>query len=190
MRIIIIEDATEIALGMLIRQVPVGTAVISPDALPGAQLPVASQPVQSASAADDADARVEEGARAFGELVRIWSQNFGVEGAEQPDRGAALMGCVNGYGRQITAYIRERGGLAGAIIDCLLRMNLCAPENANRFGKTIAYNMVQVGSVLTVPFEGLLERSLVTRDMPDDTPPRGGISGDQIDSITERPKGW
>jgi hypothetical protein len=122
-------------------------------------------------------AQVAEGAGAFGALVRTWVQNFDVEGAPQPDRADALMGAIAGYGPAVAAYVRERGGLAGAVLDTLLRERLSPPDGAVALSKKAALNMVNVGSALRIPMDRLLERSLLL-NLPSDPerPAWGGPS--------------
>jgi hypothetical protein len=130
---------------------------------------------------------LEEGREAFGRLVSIWARHFGVEGAEQPDRKAALMSCFSGYGKAVGRYIRERGGLAGACIDVCAKLNLTAADKANALGKQIAMNMVQVGTAdLGLEIDKLLERSMFVRveegQMPAwlDEPPIAGVADQTV----------
>lgn len=130
---------------------------------------------------DEIEAMIEDGTRAWSPVVRTWAQNFEVEGAPQPDRAGSLMAVFNGHGRSATAYIRERGGLAGACIDTLARENLVTPDQAESIGKRIALNMVQVGTAIGLPIDHLIERSLLRRDDPDTLPLSGGLLGDTVD---------
>lgn len=127
------------------------------------------------------EARIEDGTRAWAPVVRLWAQNYGVEDAPQPDRAGALMAVFNGHGRAASAYIRERGGLAGACIDTLAREGIVAPGDAVTLGKRIALNMMQVGTAIGLPIDHLIERSLLNREEPDDAMPRGGLLGDLVD---------
>jgi len=127
------------------------------------------------------EAQIEDGTRAWAPVVRLWAQNYGVEDAPQPDRAGALMAVMNGHGRAATAYIRERGGLAGACIDTLAREGIVAPGDAVTLGKRIALNMMQVGTAIGLPIDHLIERSLLNREEPDDAMPRGGLLGDLVD---------
>lgn len=129
----------------------------------------------------EAERRIAEGAQAWGPLMRTWAQNFEVPDAPQPDRAGALMAAFTGYPNAIGAYIRERGGLAGACIDTLARESIVAPVDAESVGKRIALNMVQVGSAIGLPTDGLIERSLVRRDDPDTLPLHGGPLADTVD---------
>jgi hypothetical protein len=113
--------------------------------------------------------------------MRTWAQNFEVEDAPQPDRAGALMAVFVGYPRSVEAYIRERGGLAGACIDTLAREGIVTPDAAESIGKRIALNIVQVGSAIGLPTDGLIERSLVRRADPDTLPLHGGPLADTVD---------
>jgi hypothetical protein len=126
---------------------------------------------------EDAEALLAEGMKAFEVLTRIWIQNFEGTGP-QPDRQNALVTAFSGYGRASRAYIYERGGLAGAVTDTLLRCAMVPPDEAVKLGKKIALNMVPVGTVMGFEIDKLLEKSLyLSRDAGlDDSVPRGGVA--------------
>jgi len=126
------------------------------------------------------DADVLEGTYAFEALMRTWVTNFEVEDAPQPDRYAAFLAAFTGYSGQVNAYIRSRGGLGGACVDTLARTGIVAPEDAARIGKRIAVNLVPIGTSMGIPLDGLLERSLYTRNL-DDAPIKGGPLKDTVD---------
>jgi hypothetical protein len=138
---------------------------------------------READAAEDAhDRRIKDGAAAWAPLMRTWAQNFEVDDAPQPDRAGALMAVFVGYPRSVEAYIRERGGLAGACIDTLAREGVVTPDAAESIGKRIALNIVQVGSAIGLPTDGLIERSLMRRAADLDTLPlHGGPLADTVD---------
>jgi hypothetical protein len=123
---------------------------------------------------------VLEGIYAFEALMRTWVVNFEVEDAPQPDRYSAFLACFTGYSAQVNAYIRSRGGLGGACIDTLARTGIVAPEDAERIGKRIALNLVPIGTAMGIPLDGMLERSLWTRDA-DNAPVKGGPLKDTVD---------
>jgi hypothetical protein len=129
------------------------------------------------------DALVEAGMGALSALCRQWVVNMDVPDAVQPDRQSLLMGAFAGYGKAISAYVRERGGLAGACIDAIVRTGLRAPDDAALLGKRVALAMVQVGSALALPLDMLLERSLLLARHEDlaTAPLTGGPAGDSID---------
>jgi hypothetical protein len=140
------------------------------------------------------NSRVEEGARAFEKLIRTWITNFQPDlppgessKLAQPDRAGALMGAFAGYGKAIGAYIRSRGGMAGAVTDTLLTHNMSGPEGVVRLGKQVALNIVQVGSTLALPLDQLLERSVQEAPEIDGSVPRGGIASDTIDYVKGHP---
>lgn len=126
------------------------------------------------------DPAVLEGTYAFEALMRTWVTNFEVEDAPQPDRYAAFLACFTGYSGQVNAYIRSRGGLGGACVDTLARTGIVAPEDADKIGKRIAVNLVPIGTSMGIPLDGLLERSLYTRDL-DNAPIKGGPLKDTVD---------
>jgi hypothetical protein len=126
------------------------------------------------------DADVLEGTYAFEALMRTWVTNFEVEDAPQPDRYAAFLAAFTGYSGQVNAYIRSRGGLGGACVDTLARTGIVAPEDAASIGKRIAVNLVPIGTSMGIPLDGLLERSLYTRDL-DAASVGGGPLKDTVD---------
>ena len=136
---------------------------------------------RQADAEAEHDRRIKDGAGAWGSLMWTWAQNFGVDDAPQPDRAGALMAVFAGYPLSVGAYIRERGGLAGACIDTLAREGIVTPDAAASLGKVIALNIVQVGSAIGIPTDGLIERSLVRRADPDTLPLHGGPLADTVD---------
>ena len=145
-------------------------------------VPAAAPAAWEADAVEDAhDQWIKDGAGAWAPLMRTWAQNFEVEDAPQPDRAGALMAVFVGYPRSVEAYIRERGGLAGACIDTLAREGIVTPDAAESIGKRIALNIVQVGSAIGLPTDGLIERSLVRRADPDTLPLHGGPLADTVD---------
>ena len=152
---------------------------------PSSSVPSSSVPTDADTQGVDADAELEarlaEGMRAWTPVVRTWASNFEVEDAPQPDRPAALMAVFSFHSRSVMAYLRERGGLAGACIDTLARENIVAPEDAAPVGRRMALNMVQVGTAIGLPIDHLIERSLLQRDAPETLPLTGGLLGDVVD---------
>lgn len=154
---------------------PVAAPVVQPRAVQPAGTPQADPLAALEAEANARAAQITEGAGAFGALMRTWVQNFDVEGAPQPDRADAIMGAIAGYGPAVAAYVRERGGLAGAVLDTMLRDRLVPPEGAVALSKKIAVNMVNIGSALRIPMDRLLERSLLLNLPSDpDRPAWGG----------------
>ena len=160
---------------------------------------------QAAVAEEDAkqaahDEAVATGRGALTRLVMLWSQNFGVLDAPQPDRPSLLTACFTGYRHQTIYHVKVLGGLATACIDALLNGGAVTPEHANLLGRKIALNMVQVGSLCGVPLDRLMERSFYNPDIPVPdgwtdaqrdatllaTPLRGGIAAATI-NFDERP---
>lgn len=132
-------------------------------------------------------AEIEVGRQRFGSMVQTWAQNFGVEGAPQPDRAGALMALSQGhYSREWALYVRSRGGLAGATLDCLLAMGY-PPDTSPMLAKRMALTMVQVGTVCGLPFDKLIERSLLVRPEDlEDAPIIAGPLDDTVDVDADR----
>lgn len=129
-------------------------------------------------------AMLYEGEQCFDTLIRTWVQNYGVDTAPQPDRVGSLMGAITGHGPAFGAYVRERGGLAGACIDSIVRQSLVAVEDAVRLGQDVALNMVQVGSGVGVPMDTLLEKSMFRRELHDEPPAPGTLPATEFDRST------
>ena len=159
-----------------------GPVVVPPPSAPSSSAPTDAD-TQGVDADADAEieARLAEGMRAWTPVVRTWASNFEVEDAPQPDRPAALMAVFSFHSRGVMAYLRERGGLAGACIDTLARENIVAPEDAEHVGRRMALNMVQVGTAIGLPIDHLIERSLLQRAEPETLPLSGGLLGDVVD---------
>lgn len=157
------------------------TATVPTPKPPPAPAP-APRPVHPFADPEEANipADVLEGTYAFEALMRTWVVNFEVENAPQPDRYAAFLAAFTGYSGQVNAYIRSRGGLGGACVDTLARTGIVAPEDAEKIGKRIAVNLVPIGTAMGIPLDGLLERSLYTRDL-DAAPVKGGPLKDTVD---------
>lgn len=154
----------------------------------------APAPVTEAEAEANAKAAlIDVGRQAFGRLAHGWMLNFGVLDAPQPDRPSLLVAAFTGYRAGCSAYVRDLGGLSIACIDALLLGGLVSPNAANLLGRKIALNMVQVGSLVGIGLDRLLERGFyapvsnpeVSFDDPDArllaTPLTGGVAGDSID---------
>jgi hypothetical protein len=106
----------------------------------------------------------------------------------QPDRRNAIMGVFAAYDRAASAYIKSRGGLAGACIDSIVRQALVPPEQAVALGKRIAMNMVNIASTASIPLDRLLEKSLLMNiDTDPNAPPTGPIALDVIDFDRNQP---
>jgi hypothetical protein len=86
--------------------------------------------------------------------VDVWRTNFGVEGAEQPDRVRNLMGAINPF---VNAYLRSRAGMTEATREAIYLLDGGDPEAATppRYGlanrqlreaRLIAENIAQVAS--------------------------------------------
>lgn len=157
----------------------------APSPAPAAPVPEAPSPSEMVSDAEAAMLRhasaLNEGEGAFDALARVWVSNYGVENAPQPDRQGALMACFSGHGRAASLYIRERGGLAGACIDSIVRQSLAPADEAVQLGKHVALNMVQVGSALGVPLDTLLERSMFSRELTPEPPAPGTLPPEEFD---------
>lgn len=168
----------------------------------------------------------ERGREAFASCIRVWAHGYGAPVPQpgdptsdatrlMPTRQEALMTLVTAHGRAAGAYIKACGGLASAVFDVLVSEGLevasadvialvpldlrddVVRRLAIKRAKHIALNITQVGSVMNLPMDHLLERSFfegrpqITRvDSPllwdfDDSFPSGGPIGAVV---FDRPK--
>jgi hypothetical protein len=156
-----------------------------PPVAPVVPVAPAAPPVTASAPTPSFEARMEavtQGRDVFHKLVASWCSNFEVKDAPQPDRTSLLLAAFTGYGRVTSLYIREKGGLASAVIDGLLGQNLVASDEAVKLGKRIAGNMVQVATVMSIPLDGMMEKSLYSTPTAatDDTWPTGGLLADTV----------
>ena len=103
--------------------------------------------------------RLRIGRRAFDKLVRLWAQGFGVEGAEQPDRGEAMRTLANSpKAFLVLAYVRAAGGLTWAVNGSEEVAILClSGEERERVVIDLAGNITQVASILFPDLSDLYE---------------------------------
>ncbi len=119
-----------------------------------------------------------EGMNSLGQLVSLWNTNWGVEGAPQPARDAALLAAWTGHGRAIAVYVRENGGLVGAVQDRILGLSIGDPATALALAKTYATEIVALGTAaFALPLDELLEVSMFKDP---EGPLSGGLAGDSI----------
>lgn len=162
-------------------------AVTSPVSVRGPVPPAAPAPYESRYG--DLDSLIAEGAAAWHTLLSTWIQNWGVDGAPQPDRTEALMTAFGAYSKEVSAYVRERGGLGGACIDTLVNARMVPPDEAVQTGKRLALNLVQVGTALGIPLDKLVEASLITETGKlSATPPTPGMVQDLLDDRNRPPE--
>lgn len=151
--------------------------------------PPPAAPAPYESRYGDLDSLVAEGAAAWHTLLSTWIQNWGVDGAPQPDRTEALMTAFGAYSNEVSAYVRERGGLGGACIDTLVNARMVPPDEAVQTGKRLALNLVQVGTALGIPLDKLVEASLITETGKlSATPPTPGMVQDLLDDRNRPPE--
>jgi hypothetical protein len=100
---------------------------------------------------------VVNGRREFFRFIEAWATNFGIEGAEQPDRVDVLRTATANYAGPILAYLRFKGGLVAGTLEFLADSEgNVSPENQKR-AVLLATNIAQVGSVLAPEFTDLME---------------------------------
>jgi hypothetical protein len=104
--------------------------------------------------------KLNRGRLAFDHLVDVWQTNFGVEGAEQPDRAEAMRSLANGpKSFAVLAYVQSVGGLTHAVNQSSY---FTPDEFKNEEGRRklvleFAGNMTQVSSILFPDLSDLYE---------------------------------
>ena len=88
---------------------------------------------------------IREGVSAWYNLVEAWEKNFGVEGAEQPNRVQIMEEALTDDSRGIFAYLRDCEGLTKAIEKIFLAYL------GRKKCRRIAEHIAQVSSAMGVP---------------------------------------
>lgn len=88
---------------------------------------------------------VREGVIAWYNLVEAWEKNFGVEGAEQPNRVEIMELALTDDGRAIFAYLRDCKGLTKSIEKIFLA------DWGRKKCRLLAEHIAQVSSAMGVP---------------------------------------
>ena len=100
---------------------------------------------------------VREGRTAYFKFVEVWQQNFGIEGAEQPDRANLMRSTTATSAGPVLAYLRFKGGLIAGVLEFLADSEgNVSPEDQQR-AIALATNIAQVGSVLAPEFTDMME---------------------------------
>ena len=101
-------------------------------------------------------------------LIEMWRENFGVEGAPQPDRVAILARLLHMDGASIFAYLRSKQGLTDATRDVLCEL-LQRPLDSRikREARLVAENIAQVCSFHAPNLAEMLEYSAEFHIIPE-----------------------
>jgi hypothetical protein len=100
---------------------------------------------------------VREGRTAYFKFVEVWQQNFGIEGAEQPDRANLMRSTTATSAGPVLAYLRFKGGLIAGVLEFFADSEgNVSPEDQQR-AIALATNIAQVGSVLAPEFTDMME---------------------------------
>lgn len=107
---------------------------------------------------------LEQGREAFNTLIASWYVNWhNTDNPEipQPDRAGLFVAADTVYGLSMRAWVRERGGLIGAIVNTFLERNLIDPQDPRLYEvcHEIAARLVQTSAALGGgrEWEGLVE---------------------------------
>ena len=101
-------------------------------------------------------------------LIEMWGENFGVEGAAQPDRAAILARLLHMDGASILAYLRTKQGLTDATRDVLCELRRRPLDNGiKRDARLLAENIAQVCSFHAPTITEMLEYSAEFHIIPE-----------------------
>ena len=104
--------------------------------------------------------KLHRGMVAFDHLVDAWRTNFGVEGAEQPDRAETMRSLANSpKSFAVLAYVQSVGGLTHAVDKASYFMpdGWKSEEERQKLVLDFAGNMTQVSSILFPDLSDLYE---------------------------------
>ncbi len=104
----------------------------------------------------DHDEIAEIGQKVFKKFVTKWSEGFGDENAEQPDRADLMNRTMSDYSLHIIRYVRSVGGLTSATMRAFPVADFTQTPYRRRM-RLLAENMAQVSSILCPPLSELLE---------------------------------
>lgn len=125
-------------------------------------------------AAEERRVKVLHGKDTWVALIDVWRQNFGVEGADQPDRVGNLAAAANPF---VHAYLQSRAGLTDATREAVALLDGGDPDVLlpTRYGLTnaqlcearlIAENIAQVASFHAPWLAEMLEYDYEYRTLP------------------------
>lgn len=148
--------------------------VVKGDAPKPVAVPVAKVDEAAERAAEEQRVKVLHGKDTWVTLIDVWRMNFGVEGAEQPDRVANLHAAANPF---VGAYLQTREGLTDATREAIYLLDGGDPDTVlpPRYGLTnaqlcearlIAENIAQVASFHAPWLTELLEYAYEYRTLP------------------------
>lgn len=109
------------------------------------QTPLPTPPSAPAEAVPQfSEDQVNNGCAVFYALIEGWSQGFGVEGAEQPDRKTLLIRAIESSYLDLQAFLSHCQGLTRAV-------KTVAPESWSKVqARLIAENLASVSSALGI----------------------------------------
>jgi len=101
---------------------------------------------------------MDKGRKAFEKLLRLWLKNFGVEGADQPDRAEAMRALANSpRSFKVLAYVQAQGGLTNAVNALAPYLTEMDEDAYKKLVLDVAGNMTQVSSLLFPDLSDLYE---------------------------------
>ena len=112
---------------------------------------------------------MDKGRKAFEKLLRLWLKNFGVEGADQPDRAEAMRALANSpRSFKVLAYVQAQGGLTHAVNALAPYLTEMDEDVYKKLVLDVAGNMTQVASLLFPDLSDLYEFKDIFRSADDE----------------------
>jgi hypothetical protein len=112
---------------------------------------------------------MDKGRKAFEKLLRLWLKNFGVEGADQPDRAEAMRVLANSpRSFKVLAYVKAQGGLTHAVNALAPYLTYAVEDVYKKLVLDVAGNMTQVASILFPDLSDLYEFKDIFRSGDDE----------------------
>jgi len=104
----------------------------------------------------DHDQITEIGKTVFNKFMKTWSQGFGDENAEQPDRATLMNKTMSDYSLHVIRYVKSVGGLTSATMRAFPTTDYTYIPYRKQM-RLLAENIAQVSSILCPPLSELLE---------------------------------
>jgi hypothetical protein len=112
---------------------------------------------------------MDKGRKAFEKLLRLWLKNFGVEGADQPDRAEAMRALANSpRSFKVLAYVKAQGGLTHAVNALAPYLTEMDEDVYKKLVLDVAGNITQVASLLFPDLSDLYEFKDIFRSADDE----------------------
>lgn len=115
--------------------------------------PLAAAPAPVVDGPQRITTNLAQGREAFNTLIAGWYVNWHSTddpNVPQPDRAGLFVAAETMYGTSMHAWVKERGGLIGAVVNAFLEKNLIDPQDARIYTEAndVAAKLVQTSTAL------------------------------------------